>query len=101
MQCLYSCKSFRKKVLNLKGAYEENSMLKAITDFFIMIESKKKKSGVIDPKKFVNMIKQNNQDFNNEDHHDSHEFLIWLLDRLHENIKNENRKTKIQNLELV
>ena len=34
------------------------------------------------------------EEFNNEDHHDSHEFLIWLLDNLNENLKNENKKLR-------
>jgi ubiquitin C-terminal hydrolase len=69
-------------------------MLKAINDLFLSIELKKKKSGIIDPKKFISSVKKNNQEFNNEDHHDSHEFLIWLLDSLNENIKIESKKMK-------
>jgi len=94
MQCLYSCKSFRRRITNLKSIPEENTMLKAINELFSGIENKKKKSGVIDPKKFISSVKKNNQEFNNEDHHDSHEFLIWLLDSLDQNIKNENKKSK-------
>jgi ubiquitin C-terminal hydrolase len=67
-------------------------MLRAINELFLMIDQKKKKTGVIDSKKFIINIKKNNQEFNNEDHHDSHEFLIWLLDNLKENIKTENKK---------
>jgi ubiquitin C-terminal hydrolase len=100
MQSLYSLKTFRKKILGLRSVSEENSMLKAINELFTLYDSKKKKTGVIDPKKFISLVKQNNQEFNNEDHHDSHEFLIWLLDSLHENIKNENKKSKT-NFELV
>jgi ubiquitin C-terminal hydrolase len=94
MQSLYSLKSFRKKILSIKSLSDENSMLRAISELFLTIETKKKKTGVIDPKKFISTVKQNNQEFNNEDHHDSHEFLIWLLDSLNENIKNENKKAK-------
>lgn len=94
MQCLFSCKSFRKQVLSLKQFSDESSMLKAINELFLIIESKKKKTGVLDTKKFILSVKRNNQDFNNEDHHDSHEFLIWLLDTLNENVKSEIKKTK-------
>jgi ubiquitin C-terminal hydrolase len=100
MQCLYSCKLFKKKILNVKGNFDENSMIKAVIDFFNIIELKKKKTSVIDPKKLVTSIKQNNQEFNNEDHHDSHEYLIWLLDILNENLKNEIKKNKSQNIDL-
>jgi ubiquitin C-terminal hydrolase len=97
MQCLFSCKSFRKQILALKQTQDENSMLRAINELFVMIDTKKKKTGVIDSKKFILSVKKNNQEFNNEDHHDSHEFLIWLLDTLNENIKSENKKMKMSN----
>jgi ubiquitin C-terminal hydrolase len=101
MQGLFSCKLFKKRILSLKQTSEEFSMLRAINELFLLIESKKKKTGVIDSKKFIQSIKKNNQEFNNEDHHDSHEFLIWLLDNLNENIKSENKKTKIPIFESV
>jgi ubiquitin C-terminal hydrolase len=72
-------------------------MLRAIYDLFLLIDNKKKKTGVVDPKRFISCVKKNNQEFNNEDHHDSHEFLIWLLDNLNENIKIENKKNKEMN----
>jgi hypothetical protein len=43
----------------------------------------------------------NSEEFNNEDHHDSHEFLIWLLDHMNENIKAENKKIKRSDNESV
>jgi len=72
-------------------------MLRALNELFISIESKRKKSGVMDIKKFMSTVKRNNQEFNNEDHHDSHEFLIWLLDSINETIKNLNKKSKFAN----
>ena len=35
-------------------------MLKAISELFILIDAKKKKTGVIDPKKFILSVKKNN-----------------------------------------
>jgi ubiquitin carboxyl-terminal hydrolase 12/46 len=72
-------------------------MLRALNELFITIESKRKKSGVMDIKKFISSVKRNNQEFNNEDHHDSHEFLIWLLDNINETIKNFTKKSKLAN----
>lgn len=34
----------------------------------------------------MNKIKKLNTLFDNDDHHDSHEFLNWLLNELHENL---------------
>lgn len=49
---------------------------------------------IINPKHIMKCIKSLNELFNNDYHHDSHEFLMWLLDYLHEeyikfyNVKN-------------
>lgn len=40
----------------------------------------------VDTKKLMKKIKSLNQLFDNDDHHDSHEFLIWLLNHIHEEI---------------
>ena len=44
--------------------------------------------------KRIIVIKLISEEFNNEDQHDSHEFLIWLLDNLNETLKIENKKLK-------
>ena len=36
---------------------------------------------------FISTIRHNNQEFNNDNHHDAHEFLIWLLDSIEEALK--------------
>ena len=33
-----------------------------------------------------------NQQFDNDDHHDSHEFLTWLLNTVHEEIQQANKQ---------
>lgn len=51
----------------------------------------KKRYGTFDAKSFILKVKKNNVEFNNEDHHDAHEFLIWLFDSIQENIKSETK----------
>lgn len=86
--------------------------MKALNELFQLIESKKKKTATIDTKKFMQSVKKNNrniinyisdwiklfliykEEFNNEDHHDAHEFLIWLLDNINETLKEQNKKIK-------
>ena len=46
----------------------------------------KKKHGTLNTKKLMNKIKKLNVLFDNEDHHDSHEFLCWMLNEIHESI---------------
>jgi hypothetical protein len=36
-------------------------MLRAMIEFFILIETKKKRAGVLDNKKFVTSVKKNNR----------------------------------------
>ena len=50
-----------------------------------MLESKKS-SGSISTKKLMSSVRKLNALFDNEEHHDSHEFLSWLLNEIHENI---------------
>ncbi len=77
-----------------KFSVGDDTMLKGMMDLFTLISSKSKKSGTVDNKKFIYLVKKNNQEFNNEDHHDSHEFLMWLLDSINETIKSCNRQSR-------
>jgi len=45
-----------------------------------------KSKGTVNSKKFMQRIKKLNQIFDNDDHHDSHEFLIWLLNHISEEL---------------
>ena len=46
----------------------------------------KKSKGSINTKKLMHRIKKSNVIFDNDDHHDSHEFLSWLLNEIHESL---------------
>jgi len=46
----------------------------------------KKNGGAISTKKLMSRIRKQNALFDNDDHHDSHEFLSWLLNDIHENV---------------
>jgi len=56
-----------------------------------MMQSKKSK-GMINTKKLMTRIKKLNTLFDNDDHHDSHEFLSWLLNEVHENLMADARE---------
>ena len=93
VQSLYWIKPFREQILFLPNNLEKNTTLKGLHELFEII-SKKKKSEILDIRDFVNIIKRNKKEFNNDDHHDAHEFLIWILDNLEQNSKNEHLKNK-------
>jgi ubiquitin C-terminal hydrolase len=52
----------------------------------------KKNKGSHNTKKLMHKIKKLNTLFDNDDHHDSHEFLSWLLNEVHENIINDHKE---------
>ena len=54
----------------------------------------KKNKGTINSKKFMARIKKLNQIFDNDDHHDSHEFLIWLLNQINEELSADIKDIK-------
>jgi ubiquitin C-terminal hydrolase len=51
-----------------------------LSDFFRMMASIKHNRGTVNHKRFIGRIRAGNARFNNEEHHDSHEFLAWLID---------------------
>ena len=48
-------------------------------------------SGCINHRRFISRIRAGNALFNNEEHHDSHEFLSWLIDEIHMNVYEDYR----------
>ena len=66
--------------------------LQEIFDYMNTLNTKESKKPVkaevvtINTKKLMRRIKAMNQLFDNDDHHDSHEFLMWLLNTVHEEV---------------
>ena len=59
------------------------------------MNTSKKKFGVLNTKTLISKIKKLNVLFDNEDHHDSHEFLCWLLNEIHESIIKDYKEAEI------
>jgi ubiquitin carboxyl-terminal hydrolase 9/13 len=57
-----------------------------LQDLFKEITQNKKQQGVLNTKKLMSRIRKQNALFDNDDHHDAHEFLSWMLNDIHENI---------------
>jgi len=69
----------------------EHDMLLELHLLFKAISGHKKNKGSFNHRKFILALKATNVLFDNDDHHDSHEFINWLLDQLHENyVKSTN-----------
>ncbi|GLJ56182.1 hypothetical protein SUGI_1206280 [Cryptomeria japonica] len=99
LQALYFCVPFRDQLLEYyshnkpTGEAEEN-LLTCLADLFMQINSQKKKTGVIAPKRFVQRVKKQNELFRSYMHQDAHEFLNFLLNELVEILEKESSATK-------
>ncbi|CDW91045.1 ubiquitin carboxyl-terminal hydrolase 12 [Stylonychia lemnae] len=101
VQILFHCKQFRQKVLNFQPKQSTKDYLtRDLQDLFQQMTQSSKSKGNINSKKFMQRIKKLNQLFDNDDHHDSHEFLIWLLNHISEELQADiNRENKQKNQE--
>ena len=59
-------------------------MMFELHTLFKTLQSSKKQKGAFNHKRFILAIKASNALFDNDEHHDSHEFINWLLDKVHE-----------------
>lgn len=48
------------------------------------LKEQKRGSVTVNTKKLMKRIKSMNELFDNDDHHDSHEFLMWLLNTIND-----------------
>jgi len=113
VQCLFHCLPLRRAVLDYKpagggdpnkhenskeaegGDNTEKDMLYELHLLFKNLSSNKKSKGSFDHRRFMNAIKASNALFDNDEHHDSHEFINWLLDKVHEDfMRNERAKPR-------
>lgn len=58
-------------------------------DLFKVYNNSKSTRGIINHRRFIARIRAGNALFNNDEHHDSHEFLSWLIDEIHMNIQED------------
>lgn len=104
IQALYFCSPFRKNLFEYNKmiqGMEGNPLLKStmpsgrkrhdallihLTNLFYDIGNSKGTDGFISPSKFVSKVRKQNSMFDNDEHHDAHEFLNFLLNDLIESI---------------
>ncbi|XP_071846553.1 ubiquitin carboxyl-terminal hydrolase 46-like [Apostichopus japonicus] len=95
LQALYFCKPFRDKILGYKSQpKKKETLLSCLADLFNNINTQKKKTGVIAPKKFVAKLKKENELFDNFLQQDAHEFLIYLLNTVADLLQEEKPTDK-------
>mmetsp|Transcript_36189 Transcript_36189/g.82481 ORF Transcript_36189/g.82481 Transcript_36189/m.82481 type:complete len:355 (-) Transcript_36189:3-1067(-) len=83
LQALYFCLPFRQQILaghNPEAANGANdTLLMSLGELFTTISQQRKKTGVLGPKKFVQILRRENEMFRGYSHQDAHEFLNYLL----------------------
>lgn len=84
LQALYFCRPFREQMLQYAASHsgKEENLLVSLAELFATINSQKKKTGVVAPKRFVQTLKNENEIFRSFMHQDAHEFLNYLLNEI-------------------
>ena len=87
---LYHCIPFRNHVLAWKPSNTQKYyLINELHDLFKSMENAKGCRGVMEHKRFIARIRAGNAQFNNDEHHDSHEFVSWLIDEMNMNIRED------------
>lgn len=99
IQSLFNISEFKKNFQTNKKnhCYNENLLMNAFILLVDHMEESNNKATIIEAKKLLSAIKKTNQLFNNDNHHDAHEFLIWLIDYLHETYLQSVNNSKKEN----
>lgn len=116
LQALYFCKPFRERVLNyrLTQKNKKENLLFCLADLFHMIVSGKRRTGALQPKKFINKLRKENSKtvstsfsnkirsfwlflgtFDNDMQQDAHEFLNHLLNTCADILTGKNKTNEI------
>ncbi|CAF4623879.1 unnamed protein product, partial [Rotaria sp. Silwood2] len=96
LQALYFCKPFRERVLNYRSTQKskKENLLTCLADLFHMIVSGKRRTGALQPKKFINKLRKENSTFDNDMQQDAHEFLNHLLNTCADILLAEKKEEK-------
>ncbi|GMH43250.1 hypothetical protein BSKO_11172 [Bryopsis sp. KO-2023] len=97
LQALYFCQPFRDGILKYAASLDkevEDTVYTCLADLFLQVHNQKKKSGVISPKKFVQRVKRDNDQFCGYMHQDAHEFLNFMLLKISDILEKEERAAR-------
>ena len=81
---------------------EKYYLLNELATLFRDLVGAKNGRGVVNHKRFIARIRAGNALFNNDEHHDSHEFISWLIDEINMNVVEDFKyfiRKKIQSKE--
>ena len=110
LQSLYFCSPFRRKlfeyhtsVINAEtkvggempsGVKRGDALLVHLVGLFQAIARCKTSQGYVSPRKFTKKLRVQNAMFDNDDHHDAHEFLNYLLNDISECVQHDKAQAR-------
>lgn len=98
LQILFHCRQFRERLLRCRTEKQPLNMLNQLQELFRAMENQRSSSGPFDHRGFIKAIKRCNVLFDNNDHQDSHEFITWLIDSCHEELKRLGQPSFVEEL---
>nr|CAH8848482.1 unnamed protein product [Trichobilharzia regenti] len=115
IQALFFCKPFRDKVLQYNDRAKnpkKETLLTCLSDLFYSVVSQQRRVGQMRPKKFIQKLKRENGFavffltnciglFDNYLQQDAHEFLNYLLNKIADIIRAEQRSSESGDTEVV
>ncbi|KAI9504267.1 hypothetical protein BX070DRAFT_180597, partial [Coemansia spiralis] len=98
LQSLYFCRAFRECVNNYPSAlYKiDSTMFTELKDLFWLISTRVQRTGSLSPQGFIAKLKESNELFRSNAHQDGHEFLIYLLNEIVENVEKIQQEKGIE-----
>lgn len=102
LQALYFCHPFRQHAIGhlTEGRQDdddhgnEDTLLTSLAELFSCINSQKRSSTYITPRRFLARLRKANDLFDNSEHHDAHEFMQFLLNDIAENLKKKVQRQR-------
>lgn len=101
LQALYVCTPFRETILQYAQSIEnrsnhEDNICTCLADLFSQIHNHRKKSGIISPKRFLEVFRRGNDQFCQSASQDAHEFLVHLLLNISEILEKEQKSDQVK-----
>lgn len=89
-------------VLNIdqsnNAAYDmEENLFSGLKDIFETIMGHESRTGVVNPTKFLEILRRENDMFSGQQHQDAHEFLNYVLNQVIENVDDYQKKHGLKN----
>uniref|UniRef100_A0A7S3D5Z0 Ubiquitin carboxyl-terminal hydrolase n=1 Tax=Palpitomonas bilix TaxID=652834 RepID=A0A7S3D5Z0_9EUKA len=96
LQALYHCNSFKERIIELHPlleAKEERSLLRELCMLFFEMDSAatKGRKHYIAPRRFMHVLQEENEIFSGYMHQDAHEFFMFLLNHISDELKQLDR----------